>query len=142
MREQKRNAIILSASKDALSKKDNADRHFRLSRMLDDVDVPFMVVVHGMYKGVRELSFLCVPKDETQFQIVINFAIDYFEQESVLLNIHQPTAELARGVYLCYGNIPDSERIGSDMVNISAEEAQTLDAYTYRPDKNTYRVAQ
>ena len=141
MREQKRNAIILSASKDALSKAENVERHFRLSRMLGDIDVPFMVVVHGMYKGVRELSFLCVPKDEAQFEAVVSFALVNFGQESVLLNIHQPTADLARGVYLCYGNIAESERIGSDMVNVSADEARTLDAYTYRPDAGTYWVA-
>jgi hypothetical protein len=141
MRPQKRNAIILSASLGALSKQENARRHFRLSRMLGDIDVPFMVVVHGMYKGVRELSFLCVPENDAQFETVVNFGLINFEQESVLLNIHQPTAELAQGVYLCTGKIADSERIGSDMVNISAHEAQTLDAYTYRPDAGTYWVA-
>ena len=141
MREQKRNAIILSASLGALSKAENVERHFRLSRMLGDIDVPFMVVVHGMYKGVRELSFLCVPKDEAQFEVVVNFAIDNFGQESVLLNIHQPTAELACGVYLCYGNITERQGIGSDMFNIKEDEAQTPDAYTYRPDAGTYWVA-
>ena len=140
MREQKKNSIILSAELAALSDHQNVVRTVRLSGMLEDIGVPF-VRVFGWYKGVCEHSCLCVPRSAEEFQAVIDFGLVNFSQESVLLNINEPTADLARGVFLRYGKSIADERIGDKLTRVTREQARACESFTFRPDNQTYWVA-
>jgi hypothetical protein len=140
MREQKKNSIILSAELSALSDHQNVVRTLRLSGMLEDIGVPF-VRVFGWYKGSSEFSFLCVPRSAQEFEAVIDFGLVSFSQESVLLNINEPTGGLERGVFLRYGKSRADERIGDKLIRVTREQARACESFTFRPDNQTYWIA-
>lgn len=82
------------------------------------------VKVSGVYKGTNEASFGVVVKSREDEEILLNFART-FSQESVLIRHTDGTAELQfieSNEIVC---LPGRFR------NISKQEAELLDAYTF-----------
>jgi hypothetical protein len=138
MREQQRDSIILSAELSALTPEQNIVRTNLLSDMIEDLNITFVPVV-GRYRGTDENSFLCVPSSREEFEALVSFALDNFGQESVLLNSNGGVLNMARGVYLSYALRCDM--VARRLVRVTEAQALNSDAYTYRPDNQTFWVA-
>ena len=77
--------IILSAELTRCNERENLLRTRRLEGMLIDLELPYKKV-GGIYKGVKEVSFMVVVKDEAEIETVKDLGIVSFEQESVLFS--------------------------------------------------------
>lgn len=80
---QLREFVILSAELDSRTFEGNRQATENLRNCLSELHLPYKQV-KGMYKGVEEVSFMVIVRDEAEEQTVKNFAFQSFGQESVL----------------------------------------------------------
>lgn len=85
--------IILSAELSVSDEWTNHLRSRRLEGMLIDLQLPYKKV-GGVYKGVKEVSFMVIVKDEAEIQTVKDLGLVTFEQESVLFRNFKGNAKL------------------------------------------------
>lgn len=118
--------VILSAELSSLSSKENVRRSELLNDMLTELKMPFKPA-EGVYKGMKETSFVVIVGDNSELETIKNFAFKSFNQESVL---HQDVNQEA---FLMFqdGNV---ERLGR-LEQVSKQEVETLDAYTVMDGK-------
>lgn len=118
--------IILSAELSSLSSKENVRRSTLLNDLLVELKMPFNTA-EGVYKGMKETSFVVIVGDNSELETIKNLAFKSFNQESVL---HQDVNQEA---FLMFrdGNI---ERLGR-LEQVSKQEVETLDAYTVMDGK-------
>lgn len=118
--------VILSAELSSLSSKENVRRSELLNDMLSELKMPFKPS-EGVYKGMKESSFVVLVNDGAELETLKNFAFKNFNQESVL---HQDANQEAFLVFQD-GTI---ERLGR-LEQVSKQEVETLDAYTMMDGK-------
>jgi len=117
----KNQVIILSAELSDLSNEENLKRSINLGACLEDLGLNFSKV-QGCYKGVKELSFMVIIKDQAEMYAIQDFAFKNFNQESIL---YQDANGLC---HLEYQN-GDSEVLGR-FEQINPKYIETVDAYT------------
>lgn len=88
--------------------------------------IPFSIG-QGSYKGDKEPSFICVPRNNQDCKIILAIA-QLYSQESVLFRT-------TKGIYLHYLESNKTDRIGSKLSCVSKEEAMKCDSYTKHLDK-------
>lgn len=111
--------IILSAELSTLNSDENHTRTVRLQGMIEDLGVKHYAA-NGMYKGTKEVSFFCIPNNSEEMETLRDFALNNFNQESVLI---QDSAGI------CYLEYVDNsiDRLGQ---MIEVDSIENLDAYT------------
>ena len=112
--------VILSAELSTNSAMDNYTDSFRLEEVLKNGNVNYARAI-GVYKGVKEISFVCNTTDEN-IDLFLDLA-KCFNQESILVRD-------TRGVHLFYLNGEFPELIGDSLVQVSPKFAKTFDGYT------------
>lgn len=119
--------VIFSADLSLLTDEQNKLKRDYVKFRLDRLGVPF-IKVQGAYKGTKEHSFLVHGSNLKAAQDLAKLT----GQESILVRDEDGVA------FLEYQN-GTRERLGH-MVAVSKDEALASDAYTYRPDLNTYYI--
>lgn len=85
-------------------------------------------VGQGCYKGDKEPSFICLPKNDQDVKVIKALA-SLYNQESVLFrNKHC--------VFLYFPESNHTEKIGDKLVNVTEQEAMKHDCYTILLDKH------
>lgn len=121
---KKPEVIILSGELSNQTKLENQSRTADLYKSLRSLNIPFKTVV-GVYKGVKEESFVTTPRDASEFSTVLSLA-SHFDQESVLhLDSNRRAKLIFRG-----GQV---EHLGY-FTSVPEKIARAQDAYTQDGD--------
>ena len=75
--------VIISAELSAKEQYENNERTFNLGTCLKDLDMRF-TPAQGMYKGVGERSFVVLPRNDEELQVLKDLAFKNFSQEAIL----------------------------------------------------------
>jgi hypothetical protein len=113
--------LILSAELTKNSHETNCEVSMNLFNNLKDLGIKFKPA-EGYYKGSREISFVTLPKNDTEIQVLKDFAFKNFDQESVLL-------QDANGVTELIYNDGKTERLGR-LRQVNPKFLEGLDSYT------------
>ncbi len=82
-KKHKEQVIILSGELSTLTQEKNQRRTITLGACLESLDFTFKKV-SGCYNGIKEVSFLVIPRNNTEIDILKGLAFTKFGQESVL----------------------------------------------------------
>jgi hypothetical protein len=127
---------------------DNVHDLHTLSKFLHHVDV-HRVMQHmkgdmklciGAYKGVLEQSFIMTEHD---FVLLIQGSEYVQNQESVLLIEDGHRGEMYASLHYLSNGVCDGEHISLGLLkSVDKSAALAQDAWTYRPDLNTYWITE
>ena len=99
-----------------------------------------MKICVGSYKGVLEQSFIMTEDD---FGAFIEGSIFIDQQESVLLVEDGHKGKTYASLHYLSGGVRDGEHVSLGVVkSVDKEVALEQDAWTYRPDLNTYWITE
>jgi hypothetical protein len=115
------NVIILSAELSTSTNESNRQRTLNLKGCLEDLNISHGNAL-GVYKGSKEVSFVCLPKNLEEIEALKDFAFKNFKQESILMQDTNGTC------HLIYED-DSSESIGKFRVVIP-KLTDVLDSYT------------
>tara|TARA_R110000851_G_scaffold90603_2_gene197879 strand:- start:431 stop:829 length:399 start_codon:yes stop_codon:yes gene_type:complete len=115
------NVIILSAELSTSTNESNRQRTLNLKGCLEDLNISHGNAL-GVYKGSKEVSFVCLPKNLEEIEALKDFAFKNFKQESILMQDTNGTC------HLIYED-DSSENIGKFRV-VSPKLTDVLDSYT------------
>ena len=120
--------IILSAELSTLQPNENDTRTLNLMDTFRASEIAFKRVT-GVYKGIKEVSFVVVPKNDNDERLIMSIA-NHFHQECVL------SLDKLRNASLVF---PDgkTQKIGR-FVNVAEKIATKFDNYTI--DGNNFFV--
>lgn len=118
--------VILSAERSELSFESNRQRSINLASCIEELGLRFREAT-GVYKGVEETSFVVIVRDNTEVDVLKDFAFKNFGQESIL---HQDSNQEAHLIY----NDGKVERLGR-LEQVSEEEALKQDSFTIMGNK-------
>ena len=130
MRSQFKNIVIFSAEKNDRNDLYNAQMHMSARILLEDSGLAFTEVV-GSYKGLNEKSFLVVLNDIDKDYAFVRSLAESAQQESILFRDNENNARLD------FLTGDHGYNLGQ-LVEVSKNEAMTLDNYTYVPSTNKY----
>ena len=80
---QFKEVVIISAELTSESGISNVDRNVNLEKCLDDCNLQFNKA-SGVYKGSSEKSFIVLPRNSAEINVLKEFAFKNFNQESIL----------------------------------------------------------
>ena len=80
---QFKEVVIISAELTNESGISNVDRSVNLEKCLDDCNLQFNKA-SGVYKGSSEKSFIVLPRNSAEINVLKEFAFKNFNQESIL----------------------------------------------------------
>lgn len=118
--------VILSAELSTNTFEGNRQRTATLEGILQDLHLPFNKAL-GVYKGSEETSFVVIVRDETDIEVLRDFAFKNFGQESILVQ------DANQEAYLLYQD-GTTERLGV-LEQTTKENALKQDAYTLMNDQ-------
>jgi hypothetical protein len=121
-----RQVVILSAETGNATFEGNRQRTENLESCLADLNLSFKRGT-GVYKGVQEVSFVVIVNNETDIQVLRDFAFKSFGQESIL---HVDSNQEAVLIF----NDGTREQLGR-LEQVNREIATSRDAYTILDDK-------
>jgi len=121
MKKSHQNVIILSAESNDKTFEGNRQRTLNLKGCLEDLNISHNEAL-GVRKESQEVSFVCLPKNSAEIEVLKDFAFENFNQESVLY-------QDVNG--LCHLEYEDgtSESIGR-FRTANAKEIELLENYT------------
>lgn len=129
MRSINSNIMIFSVYRSGTSSFDNYYAHRKAVENFQHAGIPF-VELEGVFNGVKELSIMVLGFQYRQ--IVESYSREY--NQECYLESHND-----RVTFLVY---PDGSRIRLGVLrSVSQSEALAARGYTYRPDTNTYYLA-
>ena len=119
-------AIILSGELSSLSNEENLARTINLGACLEDCNFSFKKCL-GVYKGVKEVSFIVLAWNQDDINTLKDFAFKSFDQESVML-------QDANGLCTLEFENNTSKTLGK-FRNINPKYIEQYDSYTVFDDK-------
>lgn len=122
----KQQVIILSAELDNRVYVTNKQATDRMNDLLNRANITFNIG-QGSYKGSKEVSFICLPKNQLEIDTLKHLAFNLFNQESIL---HQDSNGQA---YLVYSD--DTEVTLGKLRQLPIDQAEKLEAYTILNNK-------
>jgi len=121
--------VIISAELDSNSNAENRFVSRNLLHILELNEINFKVVI-GVYKGVKEISYLIIEPNVDQ---ILHLSAKY-KQESILVVSEDRTASLS------YSD-GKTESIGS-WKEVTRLKAESCDCHTYDPILNTHYICE
>lgn len=85
--------VIISAERQCFTSHENRHRTINLGKCLQDLYINY-TPSQGTYKGVSEQSFVVLPKNDEELQVLKDLAFINFAQESILFRDRGGTASL------------------------------------------------
>jgi hypothetical protein len=113
--------VIISASLEFKTQLENNDRTLNLGKSLDDLNMNF-TSSQGVYRGSSEQSFVVLPRNDEELQVLKDLAFNNFFQESILLRGYNGQAML---VY----SDDTTEELGT-IKQVSPKLIEQLESYT------------
>jgi hypothetical protein len=113
--------VIISASLDFKTQLENNGRTLNLGKSLDDLNMNF-TPSQGTYKGSNEQSFVVLPRNDEELQVLKDLAFNNFFQESILFRDYNGQASLI------YGD-DTTEELGP-IKQVSPKLIEQLESYT------------
>lgn len=124
-----RQVVILSAETGNATFEGNRQRTENLEACLNDLNLTFKRGT-GVYKGTQETSFVVIVNNETDIQVLKDFAFKSFAQDSIL---HVDSNQEAVLIY----NDGTREQLGR-LEQVSREVAIGRDSYTILDNDKFY----
>ncbi len=113
--------LILSAELNTRTKEENDRVTSNLETSLNECNISFNKAI-GYYKGSEETSFVCLPKNEQEVEVLKDFAFKSFKQESVLFQDSNGQS------YLIFEN--DEEETIGKLRQVNSKLIEQLESYT------------
>lgn len=113
--------VIISAQRTDLSQDLNTRLHLLLGDLISDMNVPYNEA-KGVYKDVKEDSYVVIVNNNDELETLEKFAFDNFNQESIL---YQDVTGTAR---LIFKN-GDTVKVGK-LQKVNKNDSTTLNNYT------------
>ena len=122
----KQQVIILSAELDNRVYITNREATNKLNELLEESNIRFNTAL-GSYNGEKESSFVCLPKNQNEVDLIKWLAFNKFNQESILYQDSNGQAylEYEDGVSVTLGKLRE----------VDMSQTETLEAFTILNNK-------